>query len=234
MSGSTPTPSFTQKEAVQNLNERIRGDKFRPSYEGHTLDRPMSASEKLVWEKGGSPFNYYAGYYSNSAMVLFLLSCAFLSGNQAPSLISSLLMATSGLFGWTFIEYWFHRFPYHHGHNKFVMGHLMHHEAPRALIGIPYYITAVSYIAIYYLLSLLLDPAKLAVFMAFFWLGYIGYCGIHHGIHHWAQKNRLYKIMKAHHIVHHNHPDKNFSITFPPWDFIFRTKLKKLTSFALS
>ena len=220
----TINPSLSQKEAVQKINERIRSDQFRPSYDGEVLERPMSSSEEFVLKQGGSVFNYYAGYYSNVTMVILLLSYSIGSSTPIPSLWEYVFLSLSGVFGWTFVEYWFHRFPYHHGHNKFVMGHLMHHEAPKARIGIPYYITAVGYLSLYYLLSMFIDPARLAVFMAFFAIGYIAYCGIHHGTHHWAFKNRLFKLMKAHHIVHHHHPDKNFAITFPPWDLVFRTK----------
>jgi len=220
------TMSKNLKKAVAAVNERIRDGNFVASHEGTRPDREMTPEEHFVWEKGSSVFNYYVGYVSNSSMVLFLLVQSYVTAHYPPSLLTFVVMAFAGLFTWTLGEYLLHRIPYHVGHHALVMGHLIHHEAPRALIGIPYYLTAFAYVSLYFLLTLILDPGKLGVFMAFFAVGYIGYCAIHHGIHHWAFKNLLYKKMKTHHLLHHKHPNKNFSITFPPWDYVFRTQYR--------
>lgn len=186
----------------------------------------MTREEEAIWRSQSSTFNYYAGYYSNGSMMICLLSFALGSARApVPTLAQWLGYAISGVAVWTMMEYWFHRLPYHHGPKVIVMGHTMHHETPRALLGMPYYVTAMWYMPLYLGLSYVFNPAKLAIFMAFFGLGYIGYCGVHHGTHHWRFKNRLFKWWKTHHTLHHHHPEKNFAITMPLWDSVFGTKI---------
>ena len=195
-----------------------------PSDDAQKPERPMTQEEEFVWEKTSSVFNYWAGYFSNTAIVLFLFSRAFVSGNTTPPVLTIISVFVLGLLGWTLIEYWLHRTLYHIGETKFVIGHLMHHEAPKALLGVPYYVTAVVYIPLYYGLTFFFDPAILGIAMSAIWLGYIGYCAVHHGTHHWKFKNKLFKYYKAHHIQHHHCDNRNFGITLPLWDYVFFTK----------
>jgi sterol desaturase/sphingolipid hydroxylase (fatty acid hydroxylase superfamily) len=184
--------------------------------------------EQFVWKKASSVFNYYAGYPSNLLIVTGLYVRGF---TYAPAHGVSLtgwaiaLWSAMGLFLWTFLEYLLHRFAYHKGPGVFVMGHAMHHEKPRALLGVPYYVTAVIWISLYFALSFFFHPGVVAIAMGACWLGYILYCVAHHAAHHWVPKNAHLKRLRTHHLLHHHHEDKNFGMMTTFWDKVFGTSV---------
>ena len=104
-------------------------------------------------------------------------------------------------------------------------GHVLHHNEPMALLGVPWWLTAVIVVAVFYGLARVLNPAATGVVMAFTWLGYIGYCAMHHMIHHARWNNRLFLDLRRHHLLHHAKNDVNWGITTDLWDRVFRTKV---------
>lgn len=186
-----------------------------------SLDREGSDLENYVWEKSSSKFNYFAGYASNGAIVSWLYYCG------APLLTWGQLIFWSGvgLFLWTFLEYWLHRIAYHKGKNAFVVGHELHHEKPKALLGVPYYVTAAIYIPLSWALAHLFSPGPTYVLMGSCWFGYICYCVVHHSSHHWLLKDPIMKSLRSHHLQHHYHWDKNFGMVTSLWDRVFGTRV---------
>ena len=170
-----------------------------------------------------SHFNYWFGYVSNIAIVIFLCTRAFSGTTSLLTLLEWIYIPLLGLFIWTFVEYIMHKYAYHVFKGPAEKGHLMHHDRPYDLMGVPWYVTLVIYVGAYYGLSYLLSPPHLAVYMAFVWLGYIGYCIVHHAIHHWKFESKLFKKLKRHHYVHHARHAKNIGIVTTFWDHVFRT-----------
>ena len=170
-----------------------------------------------------SHFNYYFGYISNISIVIWLCSHAFESGNSLLEWYEWIYIPSIGLFLWTLVEYLMHKFPYHVWTSAFQEGHLMHHERPYDLMGIPWYITLVIVVGVYFGLAQFLNPAYLSLYMASIWFGYIGYCITHHAIHHWKFNNKLFKKLKRHHYIHHARHDKNIVMVTPFWDIVFGT-----------
>ena len=90
---------------------------------------------------------------------------------------------------WTLVEWLLHRYVYHLWTSFLTEGHALHHEKPRALIGVPWYLTTIVVVLAFELLALPLRPSSTGVVMGFAWLGYIFYCVAHHGSHHWRFPN---------------------------------------------
>lgn len=170
-----------------------------------------------------SHFNYWFGYVSNLTIVVFLCTRAFNGTTSLLTWLEWIYIPIAGLFIWTLVEYIMHKYAYHVIKGPAEKGHLMHHDRPYDLMGVPWYITLVAYLGAFYGLSYVFSPAHLAVYMAFIWLGYIAYCIVHHAIHHWKFENKLFKKLKKHHYIHHARDTKNIGIVTTFWDHIFRT-----------
>ncbi|MDF1672280.1 MAG: sterol desaturase family protein [Vicingaceae bacterium] len=170
-----------------------------------------------------SHFNYWFGYVSNLSIVVFLCTRAFSGFTSLLTWFEWLYIPVAGLLLWTLVEYVMHKYAYHVIKGPAERGHMMHHDRPYDLMGVPWYVTLIIYVGVYYGLSYLLSPPHLAVYMAFIWLGYIGYCIVHHAIHHWKFNNKLFKKLKRHHYIHHARDNKNIGIVTTLWDHIFGT-----------
>jgi sterol desaturase/sphingolipid hydroxylase (fatty acid hydroxylase superfamily) len=172
-----------------------------------------------------SVFNYWFGYVSNLLVVTWLISRAFTPGVARLSPLGWVAAAGGGLLLWTLMEYFLHKWLYHDIESPIRDGHTLHHEEPHALLGVPWYFTAVVIVGVYYGLAKILDPASTAVVMAFTWLGYIGYCAMHHMIHHSRMTNAWFMNLRRHHLLHHAKNNVNWGITTDFWDKVFRTKV---------
>jgi sterol desaturase/sphingolipid hydroxylase (fatty acid hydroxylase superfamily) len=184
---------------------------------------------ELIRKLGSSTFNYWFGYVANVALVIWLVSHAFIRswrhGHEHAQLtpLAFGAFAVTGLVAWTLAEFLLHRYVYHLWTSFLTEGHALHHEKPRALIGVPWYLTTIAVILLFELLAVPLRPASTGVVMGFAWLGYILYCVAHHGSHHWSYKNAWLRRMKRHHLLHHGHPDYNWGFTTTIWDHVFGT-----------
>ena len=183
--------------------------------------KEQSPITAFIKKMSSSHFNYWFGYVSNLTLVVWLSLQGFQNGQSVLTWYEWIYIPALGLFVWTFLEYFLHKYAYHVWKSPFEKGHGLHHEAPYDLMGVPWYLTAVVIVLTYYGLSYLVNPAYLGVIMAFVWLGYIGYCIVHHAIHHWNFNSSLFKKLKRHHYLHHAKDDKNIGITTTFWDHVF-------------
>ena len=54
--------------------------------------------------------------------------------------------------------------------------------------------------------------------------GYLLYDTVHHTIHRGANRSRIVRWLRKHHMQHHYAtPDKRFGVSSPLWDLVFRT-----------
>jgi sterol desaturase/sphingolipid hydroxylase (fatty acid hydroxylase superfamily) len=133
------------------------------------------------------------------------------------------LAALAGLAVWSLVEYAMHRLLFH-GVEPFQRLHDEHHRRPNALIATP---TAVSLAMIAGLFWL---PASL---LAGRWVGaaatlgltagYLVYGVLHHALHHWRVRSVWMLNCKRMHAIHHHAPRRNFGVTMPWWDWVFRS-----------
>jgi sterol desaturase/sphingolipid hydroxylase (fatty acid hydroxylase superfamily) len=185
-----------------------------------TSDEPSRT--ELIRKLGSSVFNYWFGYVANISLVIWLVSHALL-GTSTLGAVGFAAYAAVGLVSWTLSEWLLHRYVYHLWESFLSEGHALHHKTPRALIGVPWYLTTVAIILVFRGLTLFLPAPQTGVVMGFNWLGYILYCVAHHGSHHWAFKAGWLKRMKRHHLIHHAYPAYNWGFTTALWDHVFGT-----------
>jgi hypothetical protein len=180
-------------------------------------------STDFVRRLGSSKFNYWFGYVANFTLVAWLVSHAWVGGSPAMSWARFALSAGMGVLSWTLTEYLLHRYVYHVWPSALSVGHDLHHKDPKALIGVPWWFSSLVIIGVYYALAAAFAPAATGVVFGFNWLGYIGYCIMHHGSHHWSMRGLYFRHMKRNHLVHHAYPAYNWGFTTSLWDHVFRT-----------
>jgi hypothetical protein len=172
-----------------------------------------------------SKFNYWFGYVANLTLVVWLASRAFTSGVSLLTMRTWIECITGGLFLWTLSEYVLHKALYHDIESPLRDGHNLHHDEPTALLGVPWWLTSIILVAVYYGLARFFNPAMTGAIMAFVWLGYIGYCFMHHAIHHFRWRSPWFVALRRHHLLHHAKNNVNWGITTTLWDWVFRTKV---------
>jgi sterol desaturase/sphingolipid hydroxylase (fatty acid hydroxylase superfamily) len=132
-----------------------------------------------------------------------------------------------GLFLWTLVEYLLHRFAFHRFAALTRSFHPKHHAAPRDLrflFARPTYVLGISVIAMAGLWLLIGSAVEAVKFMAGFLAGYLYYETTHYRIHFTNGEGRLLRWQRWAHFRHHFHDvTRNFGVTTPIWDWVFRT-----------
>ncbi len=182
----------------------------------------MPLSIERVRAMGSSRFNYWFGYVANVTLVLWLASHG-VAGADALPWPQVALYSALGLLTWTFMEYVLHRYVYHEVHSFLSVGHDLHHQEPKELIGVPWYLTTAVLLSLYAALTQVFAKNATGLVMGFAWLGYVGYCLLHHGSHHWRFEFAHLRAMKRHHQLHHAYPNTNWGFTTSLWDRVFGT-----------
>lgn len=139
----------------------------------------------------------------------------------------------AGLFVWSFVEYFLHRFVFHY-EPKSELGkkihwtfHGVHHDYPqdaKRLVMPPG--VSLPLATLFFLLFRLIFPIPfLYSFFGFFLLGYLFYDISHYAFHHFAIQNKIFLKLKQHHMKHHYKDDQQgYGVSSVFWDFIFKTK----------
>lgn len=173
-----------------------------------------------VRELGSNKFNYWFGYVANLSLVAWFMSYATPLMNVEFSPTLWLSWGAGGLVFWSLMEYAFHRYIYHEWTSFLQVGHLLHHEAPKAPIGVPWYLTTIAIVAIFMGLSSFLPAHHVGLAMGFTWLGYVIYCFVHYSLHHYNLDVAWFRALKKHHMIHHALNNVNWSVTVIWWDHL--------------
>jgi len=137
-----------------------------------------------------------------------------------------------GLFTWTFIEYFLHRFVFHYnpsskfGKRLHFLFHGVHHDYPNdsKRLVMPPSISLPLATLFFYFFQLSLGPITVFPFFTGFIGGYLIYDISHYAIHHFNMKSRFWLFIKNHHMKHHyQFDDKGFGVSQPFWDYVFGT-----------
>jgi sterol desaturase/sphingolipid hydroxylase (fatty acid hydroxylase superfamily) len=143
---------------------------------------------------------------------------------HAGSPLIALLAIGLGLFAFSFIEYFFHRWMFHTRVPLFEQGHRTHHEQPLGYDSLPFFLPAVVLLTLAGLFTLIM-PTGFALLMAgAITFGYITYGLSHFTIHHVRFKHPWLRRWAGAHHIHHYHPDSNFGLTTPLWDVLLGTR----------
>lgn len=194
---------------------------MEPSTELHAGAAGRGRVYQLVSKVAAHPSNYWGGFITDPITVaLFLIwDLSILRRN----VYVSLACYAGAIFAVSLCEYALHRWIFHSDVTLARAGHAMHHESPRALIGLPWFLTAAFWWSIAYVAVKLLHIPYVLSFMAAFITGYVFYAIIHHTLHQYEVKNRRLRALRTHHRIHHRFPNVNFGVTNRFWDKVFGT-----------
>jgi len=166
---------------------------------------------------------FLADFYVYPCVVAMLGALAI---RQSPRDWPALGLAfLGGVCIWTLLEYVVHRWVFHRA-PWIRQQHGAHHDDPKALVGTPTWLSVTT------LLFLVMIPSVMAAGMAIggsfaagLVLGYLWYCTVHYGSHHWHSRRRGYfwRLKRRHAIHHQVDVGANFGVTTSLWDHVFGT-----------
>ncbi len=145
-------------------------------------------------------------------------------GTHPLPLVFTLL---GGLFLFSFIEYFFHRWIFHGSLRLMAMGHQAHHENPLGYSGLPFFLPALLLIGLAGLFVLLMPHRYAFLLAGAIACGYVTYGLSHFAIHHVRFRHPPVRRWAANHHIHHHHPTSNFGVTTPLWDLVFSTRFNR-------
>ena len=198
--------------------------KVTPESFGHNIGRLLDLARNNLL------FSYWIGFFTDPLTIAFVLAWELFAMGSNPLVLAAAFAA--GLLTWTLLEYCFHRWVYHTGKTVLHAGHALHHEDPKMLIGMPWFLTTSFVLGLWYVFSYWLEVRYVSGAVAGLLGGFIFYYCFHHIHHHFNPKNSWYRRLRAHHKVHHQMPGTNFGVTNRFWDRIFGTTYRKAESAA--
>lgn len=167
-----------------------------------------------------------------SAIILAFSYYALVS--QSYSIVGFILFFLLGVFIWTFLEYFLHRFIFHLTGVKepwktISSGlHLDHHRDPEdkfLIIASP--VVAVGISGLLFTLFVLISGsyATAGILMSGIGFGYVVYEWVHYGTHRFKWKGPIGRYLTKNHLYHHfKRPNEAYGVTSPLWDHVFGTK----------
>jgi sterol desaturase/sphingolipid hydroxylase (fatty acid hydroxylase superfamily) len=191
------------------------------------MQRPMKqnlvrAGVDSIVRMSSTQTNYWVEVGVDLALcILFMVEGCRLNTGGA---LSALLAVALGLFAFSFVEYFFHRWMFHTRIPLFAQGHRMHHEHPLGYDSLPFFLPGAVLVVLTGLVMLILPTGFALLMMGSVTLGYIAYGLSHFTIHHVRFKHPLLRRWAGAHHVHHYHPDSNFGVTTPLWDVLLGTR----------
>jgi hypothetical protein len=145
-----------------------------------------------------------------------------------------------GIVGWTYLEYFAHRYVLHGRfpdgdgflqrflHRRFDHLHYEHHQRPWDGNHINGTIEdTLPVVAVFIALSFLAPLHTLPVLVAGLMQSYVVEEWVHHSVHFYSFRGRYFRYMKRHHFYHHSPrgAEVGFGLTNGIWDVLRRTRL---------
>ena len=165
---------------------------------------------------------------------VYLGLAALVLGLGVASALSPAAMIVLALFGvatWTLVEYLLHRFVFHFvprsrlGVALAYLAHGVHHAYPRDpdRLVLPLVVSVPVGTALFVVGSLAFGRYAWP-FLGGFALGYLAYDLIHHHVHRHDPARGAFRWLRRYHLRHHYAaPDRQFGVSTPVWDYVFRT-----------
>ncbi len=182
---------------------------------------PAQASLDAIVRMSSTRTNYWAEVVVDSALAVLLIGEGW--RRHTGGALTATLAVLLGLFTFSFVEYFFHRWMFHTRVPLFAEGHRLHHERPLGYDSLPFFLPGAVLLTLTGLCMLFLPTGFALLLMGAVTLGYIIYGLSHFTIHHVRFKQPLLRSWAAHHHVHHYHPDSNYGLTTPLWDVLLGT-----------
>ncbi|MFZ9694580.1 MAG: sterol desaturase family protein [Chitinophagaceae bacterium] len=172
------------------------------------------------------PLVIWGMYIPILSYIIYLASSRY--GYSAGQIVAVFF---SGMFFWTFFEYFAHRFLFHWipktpGATKFVYTlHGNHHHFPRDrqrlfMPPVPSLVIASTLFGIMYLVI----ETYVYMFFPCFLIGYLLYGSMHYAIHAWNPPFKWMKpLWRNHHLHHYKNEHQGFGVSSTLWDHVFGT-----------
>lgn len=195
-----------------------------PQIKSQSFDNPK---ETLLVSAAAHHVNYWISFIADPAMLVFFI--VWEATILRTSILLMIISYGAALLNWSLLEYVAHRWMYHKGRTPAHAGHKMHHDSPKMLIAMPWFIITAFLVCVWYVFAYYLQFRFVLSFMAGLLTGFIFYGAFHHVHHHSNFKNSWYRKMRTHHFIHHQFPNVNFGVTSRLWDHVFGTAYRKQT-----
>ncbi|MEY2167872.1 MULTISPECIES: sterol desaturase family protein [unclassified Rhodanobacter] len=195
------------------------GEAMRPSTESSEV-RGHGVLQAIA-RMSSTRANYWVGQAADFVVSFALLGAALWVDHNRP--LQAVLVVLVGLFVFSFIEYAFHRWLFHGPVPLFEEGHTLHHEKPLGFDSLPFFFPPAVILLLAAVLTLVLPLAIALLLAGAIAFGYALYGFSHLIIHRRRFSHPLARKWAAVHHVHHHHPDKNYGVTSPLWDFLLGT-----------
>ena len=166
-----------------------------------------------------------ANYWGELAVDVALGAVLMVEGaRRQPGALLGTLAIALGLFAFSFVEYFFHRWMFHTRIPLFAQGHELHHQHPLGYDSLPFFLPPLILLALTGVFVALMPTGFALLLAGAITFGYILYGLAHFTIHHVRFKQPLLRRWAGAHHVHHYHPDSNFGVTTPLWDVLLGTR----------
>jgi sterol desaturase/sphingolipid hydroxylase (fatty acid hydroxylase superfamily) len=176
--------------------------------------------------------NSWLGLVSDVGVSVLLLWAAFRLVEVRA--VSACAIVAIGIFAFSFAEYCLHRWLFHGRSAIFERGHRRHHERPQGDDSLPFFLAPLAILSLAEVLRLATAQEFALLFTGGFAAGYAAYGLTHTLIHRVRFPDGLARRWARAHHVHHYHPDSNFGVTTPFWDFVMSTRYDRSNPKALS
>jgi len=166
--------------------------------------------------------NARAGLVADAGVSLALFALG-VSRHGASAVLAAATVA-SGLLLFTLVEYVIHRWLFHGAAGTAEAGHRKHHDDPAGNDALPFFLPPLGMLALAALLMLVLQPATALFLAAAIAAGYAAYGISHTAMHRLRFRMPVLLRWAAYHHIHHHHPERNFGVTTPLWDYLLGTR----------
>jgi dihydroceramide fatty acyl 2-hydroxylase len=173
----------------------------------------------------------FTPFYFYTLLSLSLGVAAMIS--ETRSLTSILFLCVSGVLIWGLFEYWLHRFVFHidaqreKGHNFIYALHVFHHENPKNTDDLFVSLRLSVPITLSYCLlawAIMRSWQAMVYLLIGLMAGYFSYEFLHYQAHHCRPRLRVFRYLKAYHLLHHHKTSAlRFGVTSPLFDYVFGT-----------
>lgn len=166
--------------------------------------------------------NYWLEFACSSSLSagLFAIGIRQHRGSSAAAVATLLL----GMIAFSFIEYLFHRWIFHGADSMYSRGHAAHHRHPQGYDSLPFFLPAAILSGLALLLWTAMPASYACLIAAAIGFGYVAYGFSHYAIHATRFRHPWIRRWAASHHVHHHHPDRNFGVTTPLWDYLLGSR----------
>jgi sterol desaturase/sphingolipid hydroxylase (fatty acid hydroxylase superfamily) len=186
------------------------------------IGRPFEGGAQFIARMSETRENHWAGLACDVLISLALIGVGMVRAWGHP--LAATVTLLSGLLLFTLIEYSFHRWLFHKSVPLFEPGHRKHHQDPLGHDSLPFFLPPVLVLMLAGLFTLALPAAYALLLAGGIAAGYAAYGLSHVVIHATRFRHPLGRRWAASHHVHHYHPDCNFGVTTPLWDYILGTR----------